>query len=192
MFVEIRKQPGVELLDLVVALLIEGVNGPFTLGDETLRGPWPTHTVFDMPQVKIAQMQLLRPDESLGWPDAGGCWLLRPHVGERLVQWHHVHDQAQLTGQQRLDMYQQLLEIATRGPGALCHEVSQPRMHPNNHVPRAKLARQLAVRSTVRSTFPRAKLARQLAVRSTSAVSSVDGARTSDRGSGAHTLQPPG
>ena len=78
MFVEIGKQPGVELLDLVMALLIEGVNGTFTLGDETLRGPWPAHTVFDVPQVKIAQMQLLRPDESLGWPGERGLLAVGP------------------------------------------------------------------------------------------------------------------
>ena len=80
MLVETGKQPGVELLDLFMALLIEGINGTFTLGDETLRGPWPAYTVFDMPQAKIAQMQSLRPDESLGWQGEGGCWLLCPYA----------------------------------------------------------------------------------------------------------------
>ena len=37
--VERGEQPRIELLNLCMALLVEGVNGLFTLGDETLRGP---------------------------------------------------------------------------------------------------------------------------------------------------------
>ena len=37
--VEIGEQPQVELLNLFMALLIEGVNGTFTLGDETFQRP---------------------------------------------------------------------------------------------------------------------------------------------------------
>ena len=47
--VEIGEQPGVELLNLFMALLIEGVNGTFALGDETFRGPWPAYAVFHVP-----------------------------------------------------------------------------------------------------------------------------------------------
>ena len=51
--VEIGEQPRVELLNLLMALLIEGVNGTFTLGDETFRGPWPAYSVFHVPQAKV-------------------------------------------------------------------------------------------------------------------------------------------
>ena len=47
--VEIGEQPRVELLNLFMALLIEGINGPFTLGDEPLRGPWPAYSIFHVP-----------------------------------------------------------------------------------------------------------------------------------------------
>ena len=43
--VEIGEQPRVELLNLCMALLIEGINSTFALGDETFRGPWPTYSV---------------------------------------------------------------------------------------------------------------------------------------------------
>ena len=47
--VETGKQPYVKLLNLGMALLIEGIDGMFALGNETLRGPWPAYTVFHMP-----------------------------------------------------------------------------------------------------------------------------------------------
>jgi hypothetical protein len=39
-----------------MALLIEDIDGAFTLGNETLRGPWPAYAVFHMPQAKIVEM----------------------------------------------------------------------------------------------------------------------------------------
>jgi hypothetical protein len=54
MFVEKGEQPRIELLNLFMALLVEGINRAFTLGNETLRGPRPAHSVFHVPQTKVA------------------------------------------------------------------------------------------------------------------------------------------
>jgi hypothetical protein len=55
-FVETGKQPGVELLNRFMTLLIEDIDRTFTLGNETLRGPWSAYAVFHMPQTKIVEM----------------------------------------------------------------------------------------------------------------------------------------
>src|SRR6266540_5356655 len=53
-FVEKGEQPRIELLNLFMALLVEGVNSAFTLSNETLRGPRSAHSVFHVPQAKVA------------------------------------------------------------------------------------------------------------------------------------------
>jgi hypothetical protein len=80
--IETGEQPPVELLNLIMALLIEDVNGTFTLSDETLRSPWPAYPVFYVPQAKIVEMQAACPDESLSRPGERGCWPLCPYYCE--------------------------------------------------------------------------------------------------------------
>src|SRR5215510_11746161 len=106
-----------------MALLIEAINGTFTLGDETFRGPWPAYSVFYVPQAKIVEMQSMRPDESVGRQEERYCWLLCPYCCERPVQGHHIHDRPQLHRQQCVGTCQKLLQTATGASGALCHDV---------------------------------------------------------------------
>src|SRR5215510_4664517 len=86
--VEIGEQPRVELLNLFMTLLIKGVNGTFTPGDEALRGSWPADAIFHVPQTKIVEMQSVRPDEPLSWQGERCGWPLCPYCCERPVQGH--------------------------------------------------------------------------------------------------------
>src|SRR5438132_5810787 len=103
-----------------MALLIEGVNGTFTLGDETFRGPWPAYAVFHVPQAKIVEMESMRPDEPLRWQGEWCCWLLRPYRCERTVQGHHVHECLHFHGQPRVGTSQKRFQIATVVIGTFC------------------------------------------------------------------------
>ena len=61
-----------------MTLLVEGVNGPFTLGDDMISGSRPTHTVLYVPQAKVVHMQSVRPGEP---------WHREPWHGEERRAW---------------------------------------------------------------------------------------------------------